>query len=176
MEHYYLIASLPHFGFGDPPPLAQADFLERSRAQLAVDDQRQLEAVLAGNWSAAPHPFARAWHGFEVHLRNTVARTRAAARGVEAGPYLRDGEAWEGAVLEGVEDAYARPNPRERELELDRLRWAKLDELGVGHAFDLAAVFIYGLRLQLSQRWRVFNAAAGREQVQAFMQLGGKTT
>ena len=176
MAHYYLIASLPAFGFGEPPPLGLADFLERCRAQLPEAELRQVEAVLSGNTGPVDHSFARAWHGFEVHLRNTIARVRAAARGVDAAPHLRDGEAWEGAVLEGVEDAYARPHPLEREMELDHLRWGKLDELGVGHAFDLQAVFIYGLRLQLALRRQAWNVSAGRNKLQEFMQLGGKTS
>ena len=169
MRYYFLMASLPVLALGEPPPVDRAGFLARCAEQLSPADRAELDEVLAGRGAS---PFARAWRSFEVHLRNTVARSRAARLQADAAPWLRDGERWESLVLEAVEDAYARPTPLERELELDRCRWGRLDDLAVGHVFDLAAVLAYGLRLQLCERWAGLDAERGRARLETFLEQG----
>ena len=68
-------------------------------------------------------------------------------------------------MLAAVEEAYARPNPLEREQELDRHRWGRLDEMLLGHDFDLAAVMAYGLRLRIARRWQAMSDGAGRRRL-----------
>lgn len=169
MRYYFLMASLPGLTLGEPAPLDGPAFLARAGEQLDPVDEAELRAVWAGGGTSA---LARNWSAFDTHLRNTVARTRAQRLQVEAGPWLREGERWESFVLEAVEEAYARATPVEREFALDRCRWTRLDEFAVGHAFDLEAVLIYALRLQLCLRWAAFDAAAGRARLEAFLEQG----
>jgi hypothetical protein len=175
--YYFLVASLPAQAWGDPPALAAEEFRARCVEQLSAPDLAELDAVLAG-WAGpgGTSSFAVAWRGFETHLRGTVARTRALRLGLDVAPYRREGERWENSVLEAVEDAFARPHPLEREQELDRFRWARLDDLGLGHFFDLTAVLIYGLRRQLCERWAGLTVEAGRARMEQFLQASGVST
>jgi hypothetical protein len=169
VRYYFLMASLPGLALGEPLPLDGGEFTARAASQLDPADAAELRAVRAG---AGDSPLALRWLAFERHLRNTVARQRAQRLQADPAPWLREGERWELFVLEAVEDAYARPNPLERELELDRCRWRRLDELAVGHPFDLDAVLIYGLRLGLCARWAGLDAARGQAVVDSFLEQG----
>ncbi|WP_370391350.1 DUF2764 family protein [uncultured Winogradskyella sp.] len=52
-------------------------------------------------------------------------------------------------------------NPLKAEEQLLKLQWDKLEELSIGHYSDLAALFIYKLKLELLVRWWSFNEEVG---------------
>jgi hypothetical protein len=49
----------------------------------------------------------------------------------------------------------------ERELVLDRHRWALLDEAASQAAFGVKAVFAYALKLRIVEKWSALSDAAG---------------
>jgi hypothetical protein len=53
-------------------------------------------------------------------------------------------------------------SPLRVEMNLLRTRWAFLDQEAGGHPFDLTALIVYGLKLQLLMRRYRFDAAEGR--------------
>jgi hypothetical protein len=171
VTYYYLLSSLPTLAWGDSCPMGPDYFRLSCLEQLGVADLAELEAVLAGrSGPGGKSAFARDWQRFETHLRDTIARTRARRLGVDVAPFLHEGEEWESTVLEAVEDAFASSNPLEREQALDHCRWARLDELALGHGFDLKAVLIYGLRQQLCERWAGHSLEAGRARLETALQ------
>jgi hypothetical protein len=60
-----------------------------------------------------------------------------------------------------AERAMELDDPRDRELTLDRLRWALLDELAVAAPFGLQAVLAYGLKLRLAEKWAAMDETEG---------------
>ncbi len=169
-SYYYLVASLPMLTLGQPSPLAPDVFRARCREQLTSADDALLDDVLATGGAHSLHPFAVAWHDRETRLRNAVARIRAARLGREAAAYLRPERGFDTYTLKAVEEAFARPTPADRELDLDRFRWQVLDELAGRAPFSIEAVLAYALKLQLVARWAALEAEAGRRVVDSFVE------
>lgn len=165
MSAYYLLASLPGLSYGARPPVERGEFLARCESQLSAPDFEAVRALLAGDESAATHGFSREWFGLEAELRNALVRHRAALAGVDPAPFRREGVSERLYAIEAVEDAFERPNPLEREVELDRYRWSVVEDLERGHFFDLTAVLAYALKLRILERWQAADAARGEKAV-----------
>ena len=54
-------------------------------------------------------------------------------------------------------------NLLEGEMILDRFRWAFLNELELGHYYDLEFITIYGIKLTILERYHVLDSPAGEE-------------
>ena len=63
------------------------------------------------------------------------------------------------------------PDPLSRERELDRLRWQRLEDLAVEHAFDLGALVLYALRLRLACKWTGRSELAGRQMYERLLDV-----
>ena len=167
--YYYLVSSLPMPAFGEPPPFTDEEFLALCRSVLEPAAAERLAAVSLDPVSPPVCPAERGWQVWETHLRNTLARQRAAALGRDPAESLRP----EADVFPGdrrrAEAAADAADPLAREKELDRLRWERLDELAVGHDFDFDALVIYRLRLQLLEKWRRRTPETGAEQREALV-------
>lgn len=169
MSYYYLSASLPALSLDSAPPLTGDAFRTLCAEQLSPRDLRALNGVLAAaDDGPAGHPFASRWRVRDGALRNAIVRVRAAKLRVEAARHLRD-DSYDVSAERAVADAYARPNPRDRELALDRFRWAQLDELAGFDPFSINAIMAYGLKLGIAERWSSLNTEQGREHADAII-------
>ncbi len=170
MAYEYLVASLPLIFFGDPPPFDAETFRRNCEGVLGPADLAALDRVLA---DADPPPeaggFERAWHNRETQLRNEIAAVRTARRGAETRGNLRDHAGYDVGVKQAVADAYERPNPLEREEELDRARWRVLDELGAAEPFGAGAVLAFAVKLRIAGRWAALDEADGRARLEALL-------
>jgi hypothetical protein len=175
MSYYYLVAGLPMLVLGRAPDLTLDDFCARCREHLSAGDAAVLEELLATGGEHATHPFAVAWRERETRLRNAVARARASRLGRDATPYLRPERGFDTYTLKAVEEAFARPTPADRELELDRYRWQVLDELAGRAVFSVEAVLAYALKLRIAERWSRLQPEAGRRVVEDFVGNQGAT-
>lgn len=173
MPYYYLMASLPALAEGAPPPLSLDAFDTACREQLTPDDYAEWQAVRSGTGASA---FARTRAADERHLRNTLARTRAARLGIDAAAWLREEETWSYEALLAVEEAYAHANPLERERALDRVRWRQAEAAAGTDPFALPAVLSYGVRLALAARWAGLDSERGRQVLEAHVQQAGVRT
>jgi hypothetical protein len=162
MSYYYFAATLPWLTLDGDLPMSVAEFRARAAAFLSRRDAAAL-AALEDSAQPAAHPFVRAWRAVDTHIRNAVARARAARARRDATPYLREaGEPFDGTLDHRIGEAFALPDPLQREQALDRIRWDKLDALAGTDPFAPRAVLAYGLKLRLVARW-----AALREEVAA---------
>ncbi len=174
--YYYLVASLPTLVFGDPPPFPPDTYLGRCAEFLKPDDVRELALVLTDRASEGVTEFSRRWFGSDTQLRNAVARQRAARWNVESGPHLKSHPGFSTYVEKTATDAFAKPTPLEREMELDRFRWELLDELSRAEPFGLPAVMAYGLKLRIVGRWAALTEEAGRGRLDELVDSMIKTT
>ncbi|MCX7934921.1 MAG: DUF2764 domain-containing protein [Planctomycetota bacterium] len=133
---------------------------------LTAPDFAALEEALA-EAETPRHPWNRRWREVETKIRNASARQRGQRLRRDVALYLRPQEGVDLALEKAVADAWQRPTPLEREKALDRLRWERLEELAGYDIFHLTAILAYALRLRLCERWAAWDAAAGRERVQA---------
>jgi len=60
-------------------------------------------------------------------------------------------------------EAFVQESPLQAEDTLNRARWSYLDDLEVGHYFDIEKILVYALRLQILERKALFDEEKGRE-------------
>ena len=106
------------------------------------------------------------WYATESALRNELARVRASRLGVDESKYLSDiaVPVWlsAGDLESRVSEAMAQESPLRAEQILDDYRWHTLDQLAIGHYFDIDILIIYYLKLQILRRRAAMNREAGQ--------------
>lgn len=170
MSFYYFVASLPMISLTAPPPLTTDAFMADARRLLDRETVAELEALMSGAWDRAGGAFAARWRDAETQLRNALARARAVQQELDPTPYLRPHAGFSVYVEQAVVEAYAKANPLERELSLDRFRWALLEEWARTNPFGRDAVLAYGMKLALAHRWAALSDEKGRARFEATVQ------
>ena len=182
-QYFALKASLPMLLFDAAPPISSEEFLSRCEAFLAPDRMKFLRKL-----TLSPHElpdfekdFKRAaipskkdirtddtrvmqlYSRWEISLRNTLARLRAAKLGQDPETNVVKYAAFDSAADTVARNAFNLTDPMEKELALDRARWDFLDGLEWSHAFNFEALCIYRCKLMILEKWaarRNGNAAA----------------
>ena len=161
MNYYYFAASLPTLALDGKPPFSRKGFAAQCRANLSPAHARAF-AALTDDSIAAPHPFVKVWRELDAQIRNQVAALRAARRKVEAGPFLRPDVPFSADTAKAVSDAFALPNPLQRERAIDRFRWDQIERIQGFDMFSINAILGYAVKLQLVDRWASLSDERGR--------------
>ncbi|MCG2658939.1 MAG: DUF2764 domain-containing protein, partial [Kiritimatiellae bacterium] len=188
-SYYYLVASLPALFLDEESPITPAEFMAACDQWLDADDARDIHCLMDNHSACAKaSDFAKAtpdttadrpecvkgacanqWLARETEIRNALARLRAAKVRVDAEPFLRPCRELDLYTEKAVAEAMSRPQPLERELGLDRLRWSLLDDLSRFDPFGLPAVIAYALKLKLVERWSALTVEKGRAVVEEYL-------
>lgn len=169
MKYYYLVSSLPPVALGDPPPWTPDAYLFHCQGALSPDDWRELSLIVEDRTGEGASDFAAWWHALDTQIRNIQVRVRAARLHMEARPYLRMHTGYDVAAAQAVTDAMNRTQPLEREMALDRCRWAALDERILGDPYGFEEIMAYAIRLRLMQRWDRLSDEEGLKRVETFI-------
>ena len=159
--YIYLISSLPMLHFGAKPPFSMEKFFSMCAELISPEDMEKLKNSLKDFGEGR-------YHDFETALRNELVKIRAQRKHLDASNFLRrDGytDQWISHVAAG---AYRNPSVIDREKMLDLDRWRFLDELSMGHYFDIELLMIYARKLSILERWervRVADASKLLEEV-----------
>jgi len=162
-QFYYQVSSLPMLRFGEPAPLTPAAFDEFCRGQLPAAVAAALARLTLVPEGRPCCEVERLWQVWETYVRNCLVQYRAARLQRDPAASLRPDDDVFPGDRRRLEEIFSDADPRRRDLELDRLRWQRLDDLAVGHDFDLGALVLYKLRLLLVGRWSDRSAAEGTE-------------
>ena len=167
-QYYYFVASLPGLSYETERSIPPDEFLEMAGAYLTQGD---LEAVRRARIDAPVEleegpGVVVSWQRFERGLRNELVRQRALKKGADSAEYIRrdaagDDDTQRIGLAEAAREAYGEESPLTGEASLNRLRWAYLEGLEVGHFFDLERLIVYYLKLQILARKRMFNREDG---------------
>ncbi len=143
-------------------PMEPAVLLEFCANQLSPADYLVLCSASYGalDKEVSGSEVLEKWRNWEKTLRNELVKLRAAERGVNADAFLKETKSFH-ALADIAKAAYQEDSPLQSEEILNRARWSYLDELEVGHFFDLEKLVIYYVRLQLLERKRTLNHASG---------------
>lgn len=159
--YVYILSSLPALNFGHKAPLSYRSLLALCENLL---DEKEI-SVLSGlsAWDrvtplSVADRLLESFRSFEVSLRNELARLRAQRRHKDASVYLRPETAWDPWAIHVATNALRHP-ALDAERMLDEERWKKLDELSLGHFFDLDALISYALKLLILERWDMIASA-----------------
>jgi len=142
--------------FGSKPPLSMERFFATSAELIPAEDLEMLKRSLQDEGDGR-------YHDFETALRNELVKIRAQRKHLDASRFLRkDGYAdlW---ISHIAASTYRNPSVIDRERMLDQERWRFLDELSLGHYFDIEALMIYARKLSILEKWeRVRRADADK--------------
>jgi hypothetical protein len=147
---------------------SESEFLDACAARMDAGDYgRLIYTQLYVEPGYRPRTAAqKQWYELELALRNALARVRAAALNRDAEESVRrttDGRdpGEDPAVVGVVREAYSQESPLRQEERLLQYRWELLEQMAVGHFFDLDALVIYYLKLKILERRAVFDREAG---------------
>ena len=156
-------------------PFSFEAFRARCGDQLSARDRAGLDELAEPGTGDADHPFVRAWRGRDTQLRNVLAHARAARSRRDASRWLREETGFDATLERRASEAFARGDPQQRELALDRLRWEGLDELAGFDPFSGTAVLAYAMKLRLVERWAAMDEQAGAETAEALIAREAET-
>jgi hypothetical protein len=161
VEYVYLVVSLPRLDLAGAPPLTSSELLSSCGGVLRQDHWEDLRAIVAERPQDVRAAEGRRLVDAETQLRNALGRIRAQRAGVEyaAGAHRHAG--FDSRAEEVAARALAVEDPLERELVLDRHRWALLDQAAAQPAFGVQAVFAYAFKLRLVEKWAALSEQRG---------------
>lgn len=155
--YYTFISSLNYLDFSGEAPFSPEEFLERAAVWLP---EKELAALEDGLAKGAPK-IASTYERWEKSFRSAVATLRAAKLSLDFQPNWLECDFLDGETRQAIQELYKAGDPLKLERGLDAIRFAKLDELSVGHFFDFTIVFCYYRKLKLLWRWQTLNPEAG---------------
>ncbi len=154
--YIYLISSLPMLHFGAKPPFSTEKFFSVCAELISPEDLEALKNSLKDEGESR-------YHDFETALRNELVKIRAQRKHLDASKFLRrDGYAdqWISHIAAG---ACRNSSVMDAERMLDLDRWRFLDELSMGHYFDIELLMVYARKLSILEKWeRVRTADADK--------------
>ena len=148
--YFYTVASLPYLTFDTASPMGEEDFLFLCQNTVSSADWKVLQQArfpsLAGLKTG--NTTLDSWRTGEQSLRAELAKLRAAKKGMETESYNRYG-VYSQSILDAARKAFGEESPLDAEMTILRALWSLLDELEVGHLFDVDKLIVYYLKMQV---------------------------
>ncbi len=162
----YLISSLPMLHFGIKPPFSFEKCLQICHGIISDADIILLKTAsrtgedVYESAQAEDMPLAeKRWRAFDTALRNELVKVRAARKRLDPLKYLRQGGYTDPSIAHIAIGAHRDPSILEAERMLDQERWRVLEELAMGHYFDIDALIVYAHKLLILERWENIRSA-----------------
>jgi len=156
----YLISSLPVLIFGMKPPFFFERFLENCRPFISEEDLfllSNLPVTVDEYGKSVGNPTIEKWLAFDTTLRNELVKIRAHSRKMDAAKYLRGENPIDVAIFHTAMSSHRSASILEGEKILDEARWQALDDLGIGHYFDMDSLILYAYKLKILERWETIH-------------------
>lgn len=154
--YIYLISSLPMLRFGINPAIRLEDFIARCAQLIPGPGLAFIKQVISTDAYAldlSKDSILLKWKAFDLGLRNELARARAARKKISPEKFLRQGGSFDINITHIAQASLRQASILEAERYLDFKRWELLDELVIGHYFDLDFLLVYALKLSILERW-----------------------
>jgi len=161
-NYYYTLASLKTIKREEKPPVSEDYFLQFTKETI---DAKSYQILLKCRWGlTGPTGFSFSDQilSWEKDLRLELAKARISKLPFDNLPDSED-TSRDYSLLEQVRTVMALESPLGAEKYLDQLRWNHLEKVGAHHYFDLEALIIYYLKLQLVLRQEKFQEELGKD-------------
>lgn len=173
-QYYYQVSALPTVSLDSEQFPTMESFLEMCSDWMNSQDLALIQntKLNPGDMDQEPkNPLLNRWFVFESELRNESARLRGQKLKKDPSQFLRTDESGVaftayGTSSDGIKAAVQDSSPFQGEKHLNQIRWAFLDELSVGHIFDIEALQLYFLKLQILSRISNFKQKLGEDRFQ----------
>lgn len=139
-------------------PREVPDF-EKNFKQAAIPSKRDIRT----DETRAMERYVR----WEICLRNTLARLRAAKLGRDPEEDVVLHAVYEPSADAAARAAFAHTDPLEKEKALDRARWAFLDGMEWSHPFNFEGLCIYRCKLMILEKWAARRAGDAEKNLNA---------
>lgn len=150
-QFYYLISSLPMLTFDEVPSIDTPKFLDFCDGFVLPEELEALTELSLSPSDLDGGSRVSEWSVWETLLRNRLVIKRGKP-GVDTDKYLRNESDCFSEIDKGVQEAYLKSDPLEREDLLDQMRWTRLEDLEVGHEFDFKKLCLYKIKLMLCEK------------------------
>ena len=170
---FYFMASLPALRLEGQASITCPRFLQQCRDLLDEKIADRLEKIFLTPDNTEPVDETVAqWYAFEAYLRNTLAELRRVRLKLPPEDTGRKSREQLYSYRKRIEDAMALTSPLARENTLDALRFAFLEELEVGHYFDLPKLELYFLKLLILDKRSSRKLPEGRSTFDKLLEAG----
>jgi hypothetical protein len=162
--YYFTVASLPHLSYEMENPPDINDFLVICEENIKGSDLETIKSSMLDDLKRGKtgNSILDSWYNRERNLRNKLVTLRAKKQKLDPEEFLIDTP----ELLSGdhvTREAFEHESPLTAEDILNWERWTYLEELELGHYFDLEKLIIYYLKLQILTRKKSFNKERGTE-------------
>jgi len=161
-NHYYTLAALETIRLGEKLPISEEYFLQFAEDTIDAKSYQILQKSRWGLTEPTGFSFADRILSWEKELRLELAKARILKLPFDT-PLNLQGSDGSYNLLEQVRTVMALDSPLDAERYLDQLRWNFLEEIGARHYFDLEALVVYYLKLQLALRREKLKEEPGRD-------------
>ena len=139
--------------FGAKMPFSFEKFINSCEGIISEDDVEIIKSLKSITLFTSLQPTLEKWSNFETSLRNELVKIRAARKHLDPSKYLRKDGLEDVSVSRLAMNAYKSPSALESEKTLDLERWNKLEELSLGHFFDIDFLIVYTIKLLILEKW-----------------------
>jgi hypothetical protein len=169
-QYYYFAASLPMIQPDGPPPMSGVDFLADCERLLSPTDFEQVRQAKLSSPELATTKVGvlQRYQDAEFGLRNELVKVRAKKLAVEMDRYIRE-ESLNPLLATAAREILEQENPLKAEIHISRVLWKILDDLLVGHYFDVDFLAAYYLKIQILERNASFEAEAGEQKLESIL-------
>lgn len=169
-QYYYFAASLPMIQPDGPPPISAVDFLADCERLLSPADFEQVRQAKLSSPGLAETKVdvLKRYQDAEFGLRNELVKVRAKRLSVELDRYIRE-ESLNPLFASAAREILEQENPLKAEVFIGKVLWEILDDLLVGHYFDVDFLAAYYLKLQILERNASFQVEAGEQKLESIL-------
>lgn len=164
--YYYLVSGLPFLHFKVKPPFSYSYFINDLSSWLSPKDFFELSMAKIDIENIPEYKISsrilKKWIIFEHSLRNELVRIRANNLNISPETNLRTNIDYDPTLFPRVREALKENSPYNAEINLMELRWNFLSNLESENNFDLTALIIYGLKIQILERLELFEIEKGQ--------------
>ena len=160
-QYYYAVSSLPYLHFDSEVYPSHDEFIQLCEHNLSRSDMRELARIDVDAGPALRGGRLKKWFDWNRSLAAELAILRAEKLGLDTDAFQRVEKV--SGTEELAREIFGQGSPLTAEEVLERARWAFLEELEVGHYFDLQKLMVYGLKVSILERKAQFDTEAGLE-------------
>lgn len=154
-QYYYLLASLPSLKIGEKPAITKAQFYSECEKFCTKKDLKAIKSASLNTKENSKLSFMKEFCHFREMVNNEMVALRAENLKKDGEKYKNRGDK-ETRISEYVRKAVYNENPLEGEKIILALYEGFLADRASGHYFDLDALLIYALRLDILSRECLF--------------------
>lgn len=160
-QYYYAVSSLPQLYFESESYPSSEQFLTLCEENLSKGDLHAVRMLDDAEGNIGGPSLLKKWSAWNRSFKADLA----ILRGQQLGKNVEDYQQIE--RVSGTEDlareAFQAANPLAAEEVVERGRWQVLEELEVGHYFDLQKLLIYKLKISILDRMSSFDKDKGQQ-------------